>query len=159
MPYLIDGNNFIGHSRYLKLDDSRSKHILVSQLLIFKQFKKTKIILVFDGPPDPSMKEKTAAVHSFRILNPPIGENADTLIKEIISQQKDLKKFYVVSSDREIKGFAGGQGAKVLSCLEFSRKLHKTLKKNSQTQDKQKRESPLSPLEVNHWIEIFKQKK
>lgn len=159
MTYLIDGNNFIGHSRFLELEDPRSKRILVSQLSIFKTYQRTKIILVFDGPPDPSVNEKTKDIQSFRIINPQIGENADTLIKEIISQQEDLKKFFVVSSDREIREFARGRGAQVLSCPEFSRKLRRVLKEIPKTQGKQKKEPRLSPLEVDHWIEIFKQKK
>lgn len=93
------------------------------------------------------------------MITPPAGENADILIKEIISQQKDLKKFFVVSSDREIKNFARNRGAFTLTCKEFDIRLKKTLKQYQNAQYKKKKEIHLSPLEVNHWLNIFKRKK
>jgi len=94
----------------------------------------------------------------FHLLYPPFDQNADQIIKEIILKQTDLRRFFVVSSDREIKNFAKAKRAKVIGCEEFNRKLEKILKKNKKAQEGRKKVSSLSPLEVNQWLEIFKNK-
>jgi hypothetical protein len=55
MAYLIDGNNFIGHTSRYEHRDPRSKRELTAKLWIFHKMKRTKIFLVFDGPPDPNI--------------------------------------------------------------------------------------------------------
>jgi len=158
VAYLIDGNNFIGHTSPYEIKNIRSKYELVYRLLIFQLIKKTKIFLVFDGPPDSLLSTKEFKEKPFQIIFPPIEKNADMIIKDIILKQKDLKKFLVVSMDREIKNFARSKGAKVLSCEDFNTQLKETMKKHKKFLEKQKNVTTSSPLEVKHWIEIFKAK-
>jgi len=155
MPYLIDGSNLIGHMPTLELRDTRSKRRLVAQLLIFQSIKKTKIILVFDGPPDPELLGKKYRRKEFTILWPDQEESADTLIKQRAQMQSDLRHLIVVSSDREIKNFAHEIGAKVLNCKEFHMLLKTALKEYKESQAMNKKDITLSPLEVDHWMEIF----
>ncbi len=156
MAYLIDGNNFIGHTIPYGLKDPRSKYSLVSKLLIFHHIKRTKVSVVFDGAPDAYLEEKEFQQKSFSVIYPSFGQNADMVITEIILKQKDLKKFFVVSSDREIKSFARMKGAKVLTCKEFNLQLKTILKEYKKSQETEKKDTLLSPLEVNHWLEMFK---
>ncbi len=65
----------------------------------------------------------------------------------------------MVSSDREIRSFARAKGAKSLSSKEFSRELKAALKEDKSLQDLEKKVKSLSPLEVDHWLKIFKGKK
>ena len=155
MPYLIDGSNLIGHIPTLELRDSRSKHRLVAQLLIFQSIKKTKIILVFDGPPDPELLGKKYKRKELTILWPNREESADTIIKERAQMQSDMRHLNVVSSDREIKNFALDIGAKVLNCKEFHKLLKTALKEHKESQAMNKEDITLSPLEIDHWMEIF----
>lgn len=155
MSYLIDGNNLIGHLPYLELFDPRSKHRLIALLSTFQKAKRTKIIVVFDGYPDPELWGEKFRSEKFLILYPDREQTADTLIKEWIEKQTDLRHLHVVSSDGEIKKFARMNGAKVLTCEEFIRKLKKVLKKYKDSKDSQKAETLLTPLEVHHWQEIF----
>ncbi len=155
MPYLIDGSNLIGHIPTLELSDPKSKHRLVAQLLIFQTTKKTKIILAFDGPPDPDLYGEKFRSREFTIIWPDLGESADTIITRWIEKQTDFRHLYVVSSDREIKTFARTYKAKVLDCEEFFKLLKTTLKEYKESRAINKEDIILSPLEVDHWLAIF----
>jgi len=159
MAYLIDGNNFIGYSSSRSLKDPQAKYSLVSRLLIFQSLKKTRVLLVFDGTPDLNLIGETFQKQKFSVIFPPFGTNADEIIKKIISKQTDLRRFFVVSSDREIKRFAKSKKATPLSSKEFNRELQTTLKKHRKSLEIEKKVTSLSPLEINQWLKIFKDEK
>ncbi len=159
MAYLVDGNNFIGHTSSYELRDPQSKYSLVAKLLIFNKIQKVKIILVFDGPPDPEITDQNFHDRSLTVLYPDIGKNADGIIKDIISKRARERRFYVVSSDREIKDCARKNGIKPLSCEEFNKQLKVVLKENKDLKEMDKEARFPSPLEINHWIDIFKKKR
>jgi len=158
MPYLIDGNNLIGHIPYLRLDDPQSKYRLVAQLRIFQRIKKRKVILVFDGPPDLELLGDKYRSKKFVIVFPRDEENADTVIETWIEKQTNPKQFTVVSSDREIKAFARMNKAKVIDCDKFDKELKSVLKEFRLEKSMRKTQKQLSPLETGHWLEIFESK-
>ena len=158
MAYLIDGNNFIGHTSSYKLRDPRSKYELVSKLITFQKVKRTRIHLVFDGSPDPNFLHQNLQTKRFSIAYPQEGESGDETIKRIISKQTDLRRFFVVSSDREIQHFAKAKGAKVLSCSEFKKELRRGLRTYRKSLEEKKKVTSPSDLEISHWLEIFKMK-
>lgn len=159
MPYLIDGNNFIGFLSQYELQNPQSRYVLVGKLLAFQKIKNTKIFLVFDGPPDPQITERDLPENKFTVFFPSFGQTADAVIEEIINRQTDLRRFFVVSSDREIKDFARSKGAKRLDCKDFHKQLKEALKEHKKLKAETKNVSFPSPLEVNHWIDKFKKKK
>jgi predicted RNA-binding protein with PIN domain len=159
VAYLIDGNNFIGHSSPAELRDPQSKHRLVSKLQRFQRQKKTRVLVVFDGNPDPDFIDEKFRKKYFSVIFPAFDQNADEVIKEIVSKQTDLRRFFVVSSDREIKNFAKTKGAKSLSCEEFERELKSALKEHRESQAEEKKVVPPSSFEINQWLKIFKNKK
>jgi len=159
VAYLIDGNNFIGYVSPHNLKDPLTKYRLVSKLLTFQRLKRTRVLLVFDGTPDPNLMGEKFQEKKFFIIFPPLGQNADGIIKEIISKQTDLRKFFVVSSDREIKRFAKAKGANPLSSKEFNRELQTALKEHRKSRETEKKVTSLSSLEINQWLKIFKNKK
>ena len=159
MAYLIDGSNFIGFLSPSDLKNPKIKYSLVSRLFTFQQSKKTRVLLVFDGTADLNLLGKRFQQKSFSVIFPPPDQNADRVIKEIISKQTDLRQFFVVSSDREIQYFARSKGAKSMSCKEFNLELKTTLKEHKKTQELEKKFTPPSPLEISQWLKIFKAKK
>ncbi len=159
MAYLIDGNNFIGYSSPSNIKDPKAKYRLVSKLLIFQRLKKTRVLLVFDGIADLNLVGEAFQKKKFSVIFPPLGGNADETIKEIISKQTDLRRFFVVSSDREIKRFAKSKRATPLSSKEFSRELQTALKEHRKSLEIEKKVTSLSPLEINQWLNIFKDEK
>jgi predicted RNA-binding protein with PIN domain len=158
MAYLIDGNNFIGHTSRYEPRDPRSKREITAKLWIFYKIKRTKIWLVFDGPPDPKISALRFPEKSLTIIYPDQDENADSVIKDIIAQREILKKFYVVSSDREIKDYARRMGAKPLTCEEFNKTFKSVLKEHKKQKELEKNVDFPTPLEVDHWTEILSTK-
>lgn len=128
---------------------------MAEQLSLFQAIKKTGIILVFDGHPDPELCGKKFRRTEFSLRWPDSEDSADPLIKKLIEKQTDLRHFYVVSSDREIQDFARQNKAMVLDCGEFHRRLRAALKKHKESMAMEKEESTLSPLEMDHWLSIF----
>ncbi len=155
MPYLIDGNNLIGYIPAYDIKDPRSRYRLIAALLIFQSIKKRRIILVFDGPPDPNITDSEFREKSFSIIYPPPEENADSVIKDVISKQTDLRNFFVVSTDHDIRKYAYMKGAKSLTCKEFSRQLNETRKEYKKLLEMEKNVTLPSPLEVDYWKKIF----
>lgn len=159
MAYLIDGNNFIGHTSPYELRDPRSKYSLIAKLLIFNKIEKAKMIVVFDGPPDPEITDQNFPDRALSVLHPDIGHSADGIIKDIISKRARERRFYVVTSDREIKDYARTNGIKPLSCEEFNKQLKAALKENKDLKEMDKETRLPSPLETNHWVDIFEKKR
>lgn len=159
MAYLIDGNNFIGYTNRSALSSAESRPKLSLKLRKFQSIVKSRIILVFDGPPgsfiDPTDKNKK----SFRVIFPKMNQTADEVIKEIIERETDLRRFFVVTDDREIKTFARSKGAKLLSCRDFKLKLREGMKKYREKAEMKKTNTSLTPLEIQHMAEIFEKKK
>ena len=158
MAYLIDGNNFLGYSSPLNRNAPENRQNLIFKLLKFQQIKNTRIILVFDGSPDLDLIEKPVKYKRFSILYPHLGENADERIKEIILKQTDRRRFYIVSSDRELRSYAKSKGIKALKCEEFDRELRKALKEYKKAREEDKNVSTPSSLEINQWHEVFKKR-
>jgi len=154
---LIDGNNLLGHIFPTSFREKQSKFNLIYDLFIFQRRKRTRVSVVFDGRAEPSLEKFQKK--KFSIIYPPLGQNADGIIKDIISNETDLRRFFVISSDQEIKRFAKSKGAKTLSSKDFSRELKTILKENRRFQEFQKKVSELSPLEIDHWLMIFKNRK
>lgn len=115
--------------------------------------------MVFDGHPDPDLIGEQLQEKNFSVIFPSPEQNADKTIKEIISKETDLRRFFVVSSDREIKNFAKSEGAKPLSCKDFNRKLKSALKEYREQLEEEKKQDTPSSLEVKQWLKIFKDKK
>ncbi|MFW6132075.1 MAG: NYN domain-containing protein [Candidatus Aminicenantaceae bacterium] len=158
MAYLIDGNNLLGYLFPENIRDPENKYSLISKLSIFQKLTKTRVILVFDGPPDLNIKDKYFRIKKFSIIYPPFQEKADEIIKEIILKQTDLRRFFVVSSDREIRNFAQKNRAKTLKCDEFHKQLKKALKDYKKLKEKEKNVEFPSSFEIEQWLKIFKKK-
>jgi len=159
MAYLIDGNNFLGQISSSYLRDSGSKYGLILKLLTFQRLKRTRILIVFDGPPDPNLTDERLRRKKFSIIYPSYGQDADFLIKELILKQRDRKKFIVVSSDHEIKDYAKSKGVKTLSSKDFHSQLKKILKESRKAKEMEKKTISSSPLEIKLWLELFDQKR
>ncbi len=158
MPYLIDGNNLIGHIPDLSLADRQSRFQLVSQLDRLQKIKNTRVIVVFDGPPEEGLMTGSADHGLLSVVYPERGKSADNIIEEIIRKQTDLRRFFVVSSDREIRYFTRKLGAKSLDCAEFHRILKGALREFRKDAELQKDEEAPTPLEIRQWNDVFRKK-
>lgn len=158
MAYLIDGNNFLGRTISPVYRDPQHRYDLARRLLIFQRVTRSRVILVFDGPPDPRLLEAEAPGGKFSVLFPPPGETADAVIKDLLASLKDLRRFFLVSSDRELRAFARSRGARVLTCAEFDGMLKEAVKANRRSREMSKTTEKHSPLELDLWSEVFTKK-
>lgn len=158
MPYIVDGNNLLGHLSPLELRNMQSRRTLVARLSIFQKIKRTKVHVVFDGPPDPEMAQevKASSRKALSVLSPEPGSSADSVIKDLIMKQTDRRRLFVVSTDREIRSFARTQGAKSLNSADFLRELKKAEKRFLRAAELRKDVPAPSELEIEHWIELFR---
>lgn len=158
MAYLIDGNNFIGYEDPQSLIDPEGRRRLLSKLQIFRRIRRTKVLLVFDGPPDPDLKVESSGNKPLLLIYPEREQSADDVIKAIVTRQKDFRRFFVVSSDRELQEFARSKGARILSCPEFSRQLRDVLKINRKRREMEKNVEAPSQLEIDLLSDLLKRK-
>lgn len=121
MPYLIDGHNLIAALPDISLADENDEAKLVLKLRGFSTRAKTKCIVIFDrGLPAGASKLSTSAV---QVVFASERSSADSLIRRRISQTRDARNWTLVSSDREIVGFARRQNMRHLGAAEFARQL------------------------------------
>lgn len=155
MAYLIDGNNFIGSVSRTDPSSGGKEH-LVTTLLRLIRVRRSRVLLVFDGPPDPSLSDfDEFRGERLRIFYPPPGSTADDIIQRLVDGHTDRRTLTVVSSDREIKDYARNQGAKVLTCLQFNRTLKEAQRLFREQKADEKEEASLSSLELKHWMALF----
>jgi predicted RNA-binding protein with PIN domain len=157
MAYLIDGNNLLGRIAPHELRERGGREGLVVRLLAFQRVTRTRIHLVFDGSPEP---DPVADVLNpkFTVHYPGRGQSADDVIAGLIERQTDRRNFFVVSSDRAIRGLAKDRGLRPVTSDEFARAVKRALKERRDQRAMEKKVEDASPLEVDLWGEVFRSK-
>jgi len=155
MPYIIDGNNLIGCSPDIALNEPDSREKLIALVRKFYESKQTKVTIVFDGSPQSGLFRNTITP-KFTIVYPTPGHSADDEIKKILKGYHHSNEVIVVTSDRELKNFAREIGAKTKNSIEFYYELKKACYQQGKQEETQKRiHASLSANEVDNWLKIF----
>ena len=158
MPYIIDGNNLIGSSRDISLDDKDAREKIVNLIRKFQESKNTKITVVFDGEPSGGLVKNPVSA-KLTVVFPRYGNTADDEIKRILSGYHQINDVIMVSSHRELKKFAKEKGAKTRNSIEFYYELKKTHYISGKKEETLKRiNTSLSQNEIENWMKIFNQK-
>lgn len=118
---VIDGYNLIGFRRGGLGDIEEERRDLLEALIIYKRLKMARITVVFDGPAIAYPGSHPAGLEVVFSA----GRQADAVIRDIVARKGDGAT--VITSDREIAGFAKARGAVVLSSDEFSALLDHAL--------------------------------
>jgi predicted RNA-binding protein with PIN domain len=158
MAYLIDGNNLLGTLFPGFHRDPENKLKLIRRMIAFQRTRRVRVILVFDGAANPDPAGMDLPSERFDIVYPPAGETADAVLHGILEGRRDLRHMVVVSSDREVRAFAGLRGAKVSSSREFAAELRRTLRERRAEQELEKAEERPSRLDVKLWSQVFKER-
>lgn len=118
MPYLIDGNNLLGSWGGPRgLDDRR--HEVVRRVLAFCRARNVRATIVFDGHPlRPDMAAQDLGPVSLRV--PPEGQDADTVIRELVERAARPAELIVVTSDKALYSYVKTLGASVLRAHEWN---------------------------------------
>jgi predicted RNA-binding protein with PIN domain len=118
MPYLIDGNNLLGSWGGPRSgDDGRAE--VVRRVAAFCRARNVRATLVFDGGPLRSdMASQELGPVSLRV--PPPGQDADTVIREIVERSPRPSEITVVTSDKALYSYVKTLGAEVLRAHEWN---------------------------------------
>jgi predicted RNA-binding protein with PIN domain len=159
MAYLIDGNNFLGFAFPGQHRDPENRMALVRKLLAFRKFTGSRVVLVFDGRVSDDLAALAGGEEKFRVIQPPEDASADDVIRDVIDRQKDRRRLFVVSSDREIRSYAREAGAQPLTCRDFAVELKGVLKVRKLKREMDKPEPRASAMELGLWIDVFGDKR
>ena len=122
---VIDGYNVIRQSPTLSIIEHRSleegREALLKGLAAYKRVKHHPITVVFDGTyADMHMERRTRSKGINVVFSRP-GQLADSVIKRLVA--RDQERAIVVTSDREVAGFAAKHGAATIDSVEFENKM------------------------------------
>jgi len=159
MAYLVDGNNFLGFAFPGRHRDPENRMALVRKLVAFRKFTGSRVVLVFDGRVSDDLAALAGGEEKFRVIQPPEGDSADDVIRGLIDRQKDRRRLFVVSSDREIRSYAREAGARPLTCRDFAAELKGALKERRALKEMDKPEPRASAMELGLWLEVFGDKR
>lgn len=150
MPYLIDGNNLLGSWGGPRGEDDRRAEV-VRRVAAFCRLRGAKATVVFDGHPlRADMARQQLGDVLVRV--PVQGEDADTVIRELIDRAPRPAELVVVSSDKELYSYARTRGASTLRAHEWNALERQLLAQRgrSETDEKPDREDDLEG-----WLKKF----
>ncbi len=148
MPYLIDGNNLLGSWGGPKEGDDRRGEV-VRRVAAFCRARGAKATLVFDGHPlRPDMATQDLGPLSLRV--PPAGEDADSLIRQLLDRAPRPADYVVVTSDKALYSYARTLGAQVLRAHEWNA-IERRLPATPGAPEKPERED-----DVEGWLRRFR---
>ena len=148
MPYLIDGNNLLGSWGGPKDGNDRRSEV-VRRVAAFCRARGAKATLVFDGHPlRPDMATQDLGPVSLRV--PPRGEDADTVIRELLDRAPRAADYVVVTSDKALYSYARTLGARVLRAHEWNAIERRLARGPRAASEKPERED-----DVEGWLRRF----
>jgi len=157
MPYIIDGDNLIGSSPDISLEDPQARSKIIAVVRQFQENKNSNVTIVFDGAPQSGVR-KEELYPKFCVAYPHSGASADDEIRQILNQLNYFRDVILITSDRELKSYAKKKGAKTVNSIEFYFELKRVSRISGKVEEKQKRiETELSDQEVDQWMKIFDQ--
>jgi len=118
VPYLIDGNNLLGSWGGPQEGDDR-RHEVVRRVSAFCRGRNAKATVVFDGHP---LRADLAAqdLGPVSVRVPEAGNDADSLIRELVERAPRASELIVVTSDKALYSYVKTLGASVLRAHEWN---------------------------------------
>src|SRR5215468_10284458 len=150
MPYLIDGNNLLGSWGGPQTGDDRRSEV-VRRVAAFCRARNARATVVFDGHPlRPDMAAQDLGPLSLRV--PPEGQDADTVIRELVERSPRPTEIIVVTSDKALYSYCKTLGASVLRAHEWNALAREVESRRAGAAgaDKPERED-----DVDGWLKTF----
>jgi predicted RNA-binding protein with PIN domain len=154
MPYIIDGHNLIPKIPGLSLEAIDDEQKLIELLQDFCRRRRKRVEVYFDNAPPGGMRVRKLGVVTARFVRS--GQTADDAIKARLKRMgRSARNWTVVSSDRMVQASARAARARVEPSELFSRRLLETLDERPQDREISKGDEPLSPEDIQTWLDIF----
>lgn len=152
MKFLIDGHNLIARLPALSLADPGDEIKLIRLLARWRwRHQSPPVTVVFDPGDVAVYGPRRTRQSGITVQYAPFGSDADTVLKRLIEASRQPAQLTVVTSDGEILAAARQAGARAISAEEFAGELIPP----AAPQADAPREQPLSPEEVEAWLDIF----
>lgn len=153
MIYIIDGHNLVPKLPGLSLEDVDDELRLIERLQVFCRIRRAHVEVFFDrAPAGYSGARSFGAVRAHFVRQGMIADDAIT--RHLQRLGKEARNQVLVSSDHRVQNEGRHAGAQVLSSEEFAGQVLEAEARAAEiarTEDK-----PLSPGEVDEWMELFK---
>jgi len=150
MILIIDGNNLIGRKITTTDNWFMVKKNLVHKMTKYVAITGRKVKIVFDGIEDTNYPDGII-FKGVQIFYAKAGQNADERIKNMVGNASYARDITVVSSDRELRSYVSGRGAKVVTREAFRSELAKL----RSTEEKETKESNPKIDNISEWLEFF----
>jgi len=148
VPYLIDGNNLLGSWGGPKGGSDRRMEV-VRRVTAFCRARGAKATVVFDGHPlRADLAAQDLGPVSLRV--PPPGQDADTVIRELLDRAARPADLIVVTSDKALYSYAKTMGAQVLRAHEWNALEQRLASSPASSSEKPERED-----DVEGWLRRF----
>ena len=151
MPYLFDGNNLLGSWGGPRDGDDRRGEV-VRRVAAFCRARGGRATVVFDGGPlRPDLAVQNLGPLTIRV--PPEGQDADTVIRELVERAENPRDFIVVTSDKALYSYVKTLGASVLRVHEWNRLETRVAPGRERAAEKS--EKPERETDVEGWLKRF----
>jgi predicted RNA-binding protein with PIN domain len=151
MPYLIDGNNLLGSWGGPRGDAARRAEV-VRRVSEFCRLRGARATVVFDGHPLRGDMEKQQLGDVF-LRVPERGQDADTVIRELIDRAPRPADLIVVSSDKELYSYAKTMGATAIRAHEWNALERQLVAQRGRSPDGG--EKPEREEDLKGWLKKF----
>lgn len=154
MSIIVDGYNYIGHSRELELQDPGARDQVIYLMGQYCARVKKSLTLIFDGNYFVHLANRKRRYDRVTVIYTSPIYSADEAIKKMIKSQevRRRKSMLVVSSDQEILQYAQAHGTQVIKSEAFERQVYETLAEKKGIDRVHIR---ISAEEVKEWLDIF----
>jgi predicted RNA-binding protein with PIN domain len=150
MPYLIDGNNLLGSWGGPREGNDRREEV-VRRVASFCRSRGVRATVVFDGHPlRPDMAVQELGPVTLRV--PPSGQDADSIIRELLDRAERPAEIIVVTSDKALYSYARTMGAGALRAPEWNAQERRALAARPRSE---RAEKPEREDDVAGWLEKF----
>jgi predicted RNA-binding protein with PIN domain len=150
VSYLIDGNNLLGSWGGPSRENDRRGEV-VRRVAGFCRARSARATIVFDGHPLRSdMAAQELGAVSLRV--PPRGQDADSVIKELVERAARPSDLIIVTSDKALYSYVKTLGARVLRAHEWN-ELERRAAPRGVAKDAA--EKPEREDDVEGWLRTF----
>lgn len=153
VPYIVDGNNVIGHASGWEIGSSSSRHRLLDEMAAFVKSTGERVTLVFDGAPEQRIPDGTWH-RGILVRYSRRGSNADRVVSTLVAESTDRRRLTVVTSDRQLATECRSRGAKTLGASEFRRFMASRPRRTAATKDPGAAARP-ADVPVDEWFRYF----
>lgn len=147
VPYLVDGNNLLGSWGGPREGDDRRSEV-VRRVAAFCRAKRVQATVVFDGSPERA-DVATQDLRPVLVRFPPPGQDADTVIRELVERAQRPAELVVVTSDKALYSYVKTLGARVMRAHEWNQLARRQSSAGSAD------EKPEREEDVEGWLRTF----